>query len=141
MAPNPTARPVRVDGLNELVRAFRVANREVAKDVRTAIEQAGEPIRQDAERRVRAEISGMARSKIPWWTIRAGVERNTIGYIVPNERGGKGSARRGGGNRARPNLAGLIAEQEELALNNNADRVEDEFNEALIEVAKAWARV
>lgn len=128
---------VRVDGLNELVRAFRVANREVAKDVRTAIEQAGEPIRQEAESRVRASISGMARSKVPWWTIRAGVERNTIGYIVPAQRG----VRDHRSPRSRPKLAPLIAEQEQIALDNNADRVEAEFNEAMIEVAKAWARV
>lgn len=132
---------VRVEGLDQLVRAFRVADARVARDVRTAIEQAGEPIRQRASELVRTEISGMARSHVPWWTIRTGIERRTIGYIVPAERGGRGSARRGGGPRARPNLAGLIAEQEGVALDENIGRVVDEFNDALEEVAKAWARV
>lgn len=131
--------PVRVEGLNDLVRAFRVANREVARDVRTAIEQAGEPIRQRASELVRTEISGMARSRLPWWTIRAGVERNTIGYIVPNERGRftKRNPRR----YRRPRIADRIAEQEQRALDQNTDRVYDEFTQALDEVAKAWARV
>lgn len=129
--------PVRVQGLNELVRAFRVANKEVARDVRTAIEQAGEPIRQHAQQLVRMNISGMARSRIPWWTIRAGVERNTIGYIVPAQRGARGVDNR----RKRRNLATLIAAQEEAALNANVHRVEEEFNEALEEVARAWSRV
>lgn len=127
---------VRVQGLADLQRAFRVANKEVARDVRTAIEQAGEPIRQQAQLLVRTEVSGMARSQIPWWTIRTGVERNTIGYIVPAQRGGRGRSRR-----SRRNLAGLIAEREERALAANTSRVVDEFEQALEEVARAWARV
>lgn len=127
---------VRVEGLSELVRAFRVANREVAKDVRTAIEVAGEPIRQKATQLVRGEISGMQRSRLPWWQIRTGVERNTIGYIVPQQRGVKDFRSR----RRRSNLVELIAVQEERALDANKDRVYDEFKDALDEVAKAWAR-
>lgn len=129
---------VAVEGLGDLVRAFRVASREVARDVRTAIEVAGEPIRQEAQQLVRSEISGMARSRLPWWSIRTGVERSTIGYIVPEQRGVKS---RIGARRRRPNLASLIAEQEQIALDRHAGRVEDEFNEALEEVARAWARV
>lgn len=129
---------VQVQGLRELVVAFRVANREVARDVRTAIEQAGEPIRQQAQELVRTEISGMARSRIPWWTIRTGIERSTIGYIVPAQRGVRN---RIGDRRRRPNLAPLIAAQEAAALDANASRVQDEFEEALEEVARAWARV
>jgi hypothetical protein len=112
-----------------------VANREVAKDVRTAIEQAGEPIRAEAFHRARSEISGMARSRVPWWSMRTGVMRNTIGYIVPAQR------THGRGPRRRPNLATLLAEKEAIALEHNRDRVLDEFNDALGEVAKAWARV
>jgi ATPase subunit of ABC transporter with duplicated ATPase domains len=129
---------IQVEGLNSLVRAFRVANKEVAKDVRTAIEQAGEPIRQDAQNRVRAEISGMSRSRVPWWEIRSGVERSTIGYIVPRQRGVRTL---GGGRRRRPRLAALIAQREQSALDAHAGRVETEFREALNEVARAWARV
>lgn len=129
---------VQVQGLRELVFAFRVANREVAKDVRTAIEQAGEPIREEAQRLVRDEISGMARSRVPWWTIRTGVQRSTIGYVAPEQRGVK---TRGGERRRRPNLAPLIAEREQRALDTNVGRVEDEFEDALDEVARAWARV
>lgn len=127
---------IRVEGLADLQRAFRVANKEVARDVRTAIEQAGEPIRQHAQMLIRTEVSGMARSQIPWWTIRTGVERNTIGYIVPAQRGVRGRSRR-----ARRNLAGLIAEREQRALEANSGRVVEEFEEALGDVAKAWARV
>lgn len=130
---------IRVEGLDDLVRAFKVADARVAKDVRTAIEQAGEPIRQRASELVLAEISGMARSRVPWWTIRTGVERRTIGYIVPNQRGYKGG--KGRERTRRPNLAPLIAEQEGIALDENIGRVVDEFEDALDEVAKAWARV
>lgn len=128
---------VRVAGLDDLVRAFKVANKEVAKDVRTAIEVSGEPIRQLATALVRTQISGMARSSVPWWTIRTGVERNTIGYIVPQQRGVKDFRSR----RKRSNLAELIAVQEERARDANQGRVYDEFKDALNEVAKAWARV
>lgn len=128
---------VQVVGLNDLIRAFAVADRLVAKDVRTAIEQAGEPIRQEAQTLVRTEISGMARSRLPWWSIRTGVERNSVGYIVPAMRGAQGVSNK----RKRRNLAPLIAEREQRALDNNIHRVEDEFEDALNEVAKAWARV
>lgn len=80
----------------------------------------------------------MARSHVPWWMIRTGVERRTIGYIVPNQRGVK---TRGRERYRRPNLASLIAEQEGIALDENIDRVVDEFQDALEEVARAWARV
>lgn len=131
---------VQVQGLRELVFAFRVANREVAKDVRTAIEQAGEPIREEAQRLVQNEISGMARSKVRrWWMIRAGIEKSTIGYIVPEERGRY--TKRNPTRYARPKLAPLIAEREQRALDTNVGRVEDEFEDALDEVARAWARV
>lgn len=131
-------RAVRIEGLSELVAAFRVYDRRMAQDIRTAIEQAGEPIRQRASQLVLSEVSGMARSRLPWWTIRSGVERNTIGYIVPMQRGVK---TRGRERFKRPNLAPLIAEQEEAALNENIGRVEDEFVDALEEAARAWARV
>lgn len=129
---------IRVEGLGDLVRAFKVADVRVARDVRTAIEQAGEPIRQQAQDLVRSEISGMTRSRLPWWTIRTGVERNTVGYIVPARRGVKGL---GGERRRRPNLAPLIAAHEQAALERNAARVQDEFEDALGDVARAWARV
>lgn len=129
---------VRVEGLDDLVRAFKVANVAVARDVRTAIEQAGEPIRQNAQSRVRSEISGMARSRLPWWSIRSGVERNTIGYIVPQQRGVKTLGRQ---KYKRPNLAPLIAAQEQVALEANRNRVVAEFKQALSEVARAWGRV
>lgn len=133
---------IRVEGLRDLVRAFQVANREVAKDVRVAIEEAGEPIRQQAQALVRSEISGMARSRVPWYSIRTGVERNTIGYIVPQQRGVSGRAGRIAQNkRGRPNLAPLIAEREERARDANTDRVVDEFTDALDRVARVWSRV
>lgn len=132
------AEAIRVEGLGALVRAFQVANKEVAKDVRVAIEEAGEPIRQEAQSLVRSEISGMARSRVPWYSIRTGVQRNTIGYIAPQQRGVKSLGR---DRKRRPNLAPLIAEREQRALDNNQERVVDEFNDALDRVARVWSRV
>ena len=125
-------------GLNELVRAFQVANKDVAKDVRTAIEQAGEPIREEASQRSRSLISGMSRSRVPWWPMRSGVIRNTIGYVAPLQRG---STSAGGARRKRPNLAPLLRQQEEAALEHNQVKVLAEFEDAMNEMAKSWARV
>lgn len=80
----------------------------------------------------------MARSRLPWWSIRTGIERNTIGYIVPQQRGVK---TRGRDRLRRPNLARLIADREERARDENRNLVFREFDDALKEVAKAWARV
>jgi hypothetical protein len=133
------ASAVRVEGLRDLSKAFRVASREMSKDLRTAIEQAGEPIRQDASNRARTNISGMVRSRVPWWRMRTGVERSTIGYVAPEQRGYRGG--RGKERSRRPNLADRMAPQLEAALAANRDRVVDEFEEALDEMARAWARV
>lgn len=135
-----------VQGLSGLVRAFKVANLEVAKDVRTAIETAGVPIRDEASALAHSEISGMARSRLPWWSMRTGIFHNTIGYIAPEQRGIHTSRKRKltplQGRQRRPNLKPLLLDKAmDPALEHNRDRVFDEFNDALGEVAKAWARV
>ena len=140
MAPRePQQQAVRVEGLAELVKAFGVASREMGGDIRTAIEQAGEPIRQDASQLALSQISGMQRSRIAWWNMRTGVYRGTIGYVAPVQRGVKS---RGRDRLRRPRLADRIAaESLEPALERNRDRVFREFDDAVGEMTKAWARV
>jgi hypothetical protein len=133
---------VHVEGLHELVRAFKIANKEVAKDVRTAIEQSGEPIRQYGSQLIRSELSGMRRGTLSWWRLRIGIEKNTIGYVVPERHGVRyhGDPNVVQAKRKRPKLAAELAEREERAVVANTGRVYDEFKDALNEVARAWAR-
>lgn len=126
-----------VTGLSDLIRAFAVANKEVAKDVRTALEQSGEPIRSDASQRVLSSLTGMRRGNLPWYRMRAGVSHGTVGYIVPEQKGQRGKDPK----RARPKIAPRIAEQEAAAVDAGASRVLQEFDNALAEVARAWSRV
>lgn len=139
-APVP-GQAVRVTGLRELTRAFAVANREFGRDLRTAIEQAGEPIRQEASSLAHTRISGMARSRVPWWTMRAGVTRGTIGYIVPQQRGNMSRTRFTPRGRADAFKREMMEKALQPALDANRHRVFEEFDDALTETLKAWARV
>jgi hypothetical protein len=129
---------IRVEGLAELRRAFRVAANGMEKDLRAAIEAAGEPVRSEAQSLAFTRISGMPRSHIPWHAMRAGVYGGTIGYVAPLQRGDK--SRRG--SKKRRNLATLLMERAMLpALESNQGRIVSEFEEALADMEKAWARV
>lgn len=139
MPPATQQGAVAVQGLDELVRAFRVASKAVASDVQEAIKQSGEPIRQDAENRVRSNLSRMSRGKaVPrWYAIRLGIEKQTIGYIVPATKATFAPRRR----YARPKVAARIAAEENAARDAQSHRIQEEFDDALKEVARAWARV
>jgi hypothetical protein len=129
---------IRVEGLAELRRAFQVASKAMEKDLRQALEAAGEPVRADASRFALERISGMRRSNVPWYAMRTGVYRGTVGYVAPVQRGDK--SRRG--SRKRRNFAPLMLERAMVpALEQNQGRIIDEFEEALSDMAKAWARV
>lgn len=131
--------PVRVEGLRELERAFKLYGRGLEKGVREVLEAAAEPVRSDAQSLALAEIPRIAlpSTNIPWHRMRVGVTRRTA-YVAPEQRGDK--TRRG--SRRRPKFATkLLSEAMEPALERNIPRVEQELGEALDDLARRWARV
>lgn len=106
----------------------------MGRDMDAALKSAGEPVRQDAEALAVSRISNIG---IPWSRMRLGIKRDSV-YVAPVERGDK--SRRG--SRRRPNLkTKLLDEAMAPALTQNSDKVAQEFNEAVKDMGRLWARV
>lgn len=124
---------IRVDGLRELQRAFRITGLGMEVGLREAMESASESVRVDAQA---LAVSSIRNIGVPWSRMRIGVTRRTA-YVAPVERG-----RRTRPGRGRPNLAGLLAGKAmEPALANNIGNVERDFGEALDDLFRIWERV
>jgi hypothetical protein len=132
-------RAVRIEGLRELERAFKLYGRGLDKGLREAMEAGAEPVRADAQALALVEIPRISvpSTTVPWHRMRVGVTRRTA-YVAPEQRGDK--SRRG--SRRRPNFATkLKTEAMEPALERNIPNVEREFDEALKDLARRWSRV
>jgi hypothetical protein len=132
-------RAVRIEGLRELERAFRLYGRGMERGLREALEAAAEPVRADAQSLALAEIPRIQvpSTTVPWHRMRVGVTRRTA-YVAPEQRGDK--TRRG--SRRRPNFATkLLTEAMEPALERNVQNVEREIGVALDDLGRRWERV
>lgn len=128
---------IRVEGLRELQRAFRLAGTGIDKDLREGLKSAAEPVRADAENLTRSRISGMRRGVIPWHSMRTGITHDLV-YVVPAQRGIKG---RGRERFRRRNIAPLIVERAfGPAMNANRARVLREVDDLLEDMARLWER-
>ena len=127
---------VRIEGLRELERAFKLYGRGMEKGLREALEAAAEPVRTDAQALAVANIS---RIGIPWSRMRVGVTRRTA-YIAPQQRGNRGGV--GRSRLSRPNLKELLLGRAmEPALDQNIGNVERELGDALDDLGRMWSRV
>lgn len=90
---------IRVEGLAELQRALREADRAVAKDLRAELKKAGEPVRARAESRASSGIRNIGGK---WSRMKLGATGRMV-YIAPAARPSGGSAR--------PNLAPLLLQR------------------------------
>lgn len=80
----------------------------------------------------------ITRIGIPWSRMRVGITRHTI-YVAPVQRGVKSKVRE---NLRRPSLkTKLLDEAMAPALVANSERVAQEFQDAVRDMGKAWARV
>jgi hypothetical protein len=127
------AEAVRVEGLRELNRAFKLYGKGLEGGIREALEAAAEPVKTDAQT---LAVSSIPRIGLPWSRMRVGVTKHTA-YIAPQQRGTTVRTRRG-----RPNLKGLLLGRAmEPALDRNISNVERELGDALDDLARMWARV
>ena len=99
--------PVIVSGFTELERDLKATSPALLKAMRVGLRQAVEPIKRDAERLSRSEISGMNRARVkpPPWSVQKIGETTREVYMVPNE---KGARARTDSKRRRPNFAALM---------------------------------
>lgn len=128
---NGRAQTVRIRGLRELNRAFRVADRSLRLRWRAEQRAIGEPIAQLAQSLAVEKIRRMPLSA-DWAAMRVGVTTKVV-YVAPRSRN------RGG--RKRPNLATLLMERAMLpALERRADDTERAVGRLLDRMADDWER-
>lgn len=129
-------RAVRIDGLRELDRAFKLYGRGLQVGVREALETASEPVKAQAQSLALSEIRKMT---LPWSRMRIGVT-SRVAYIVPQERGR--NTKRNSRRWARPNLTDLLLDRAmNPALDANIQNIEREIGDALDDLARMWSRV
>jgi hypothetical protein len=123
---------VRVEGLRDLHRAFQVADRKQAADLKSTLRRVAEPVRVESEM---LAASGIPRVGMVWSRMRVGVTQTSV-YIAPRQRGSRSGRRR------RPNLAGLLLDRAMVpAITHNQPRVVREVEQMLDDVGRAWERV
>lgn len=127
------AETVHIEGLRELQRAFKLADKELAKDLRATLRQIATPVQHDAERLAAASIP---RIGLPWSRMRVGVTQSSV-YVAPKQRG-----TRGRGPKHRPNLFDLLMGRSlEPALQQNQALVVHEVERMLGTIGHDWERL
>lgn len=130
-----TGETLRVEGLGDLQRAFRVADRSLARELRSELREVAEPVHVGAEARA---VSSIRRIGLPWSRMRTGVTRHTV-YVAPKQRGVK---TRGRQSARRPNLGGLLMNQAMLpSLRAAEPLITFEMERMLGRVGRDWEGV
>lgn len=125
---------VRVEGLRDLERAFRLVSKEETKLLRAGIKDAAQPVKLAAEGKAVASIRRMPRSP-QWAVMRLGYARNLV-YMVPKQKGTHGR-----GPRRRPNFAGLLLNRAMIpAAEQNRAAVMLAVQRVLDTVGRQWER-
>ena len=118
-----------IEGFTQMRRALAKADKTVAKDLRTTLRKAAEPVRAEAVDRAVRDITNIGPT---WSQMRTGVTQHEV-YVAPRKRG-RGRLRR-------PNLAGLLMDRAmQPALDAHEREIENEVGEMLDALVKRWAR-
>jgi len=124
-----------VEGLQDLSRAFKAADRMLQRDLRRTLAEAARPVADTAESLAVAEIPNIG---IPWSRMRVGVTQKLV-YVAPVERGVKS---RGRASLRRRNLKDkMLDEAMYPALDRNQELIVGRTQTMLIQLAGRWERV
>lgn len=129
---------IRVDGLDELQRAFTAADRALRQDLRDALMEAAAPVRSDAQVLAQMNIRRMPLGS-PWTRMRIGIlAGGTVVYVAPVERGVKA---RGRARFRRPKFAFTLQEKAmDPAAIHNRGRVIKRLDQLVGDVCDLWDR-
>lgn len=127
-----TGSTLRVEGLSQLTRAFKVIDKEIADDLKNGLRQAAEPVRVDAERLTALTIK---RGVVPWYRMRVGVTAAST-YVVPARRGRKGRSR----SYRRRNFRTLVLPRMIQALRQNETVVRRRAERVIDQSIAKWGR-
>lgn len=127
---------VAVRGLQDLSRAFRVADQSLKKNLRGELREIGRPVAELAQKLAIQEISGLSRGRtVDWSQTRLGVTQKLV-YVAPKQRG-----RRSRQNEMirRPNLKSLLLDKAyDPALDTYTERTVTKFERLLDKMAQDW---
>lgn len=128
-------RTVRIEGLRELLTAFKVAGEAMDRDLADALKSAAEPVKSDAHTRA----AGLLKvSAVDWSAMRVGITRHTV-YVAPVEKGRRSKSEPG---RRRPKIKPRLRDRAlEPALDAQRPRVVQEVKDAVRDMGRAWGRV
>ena len=127
------AAEVQVEGLADLNRALRRADKQTKAGVRKELRGVAEPIRADAQSLAGSQIRNIGGD---WSKMRVGVTTDSV-YVAPRKRGIK----RRDDPKKRRNLAPLLMDRAmQPALDNHADGIQHEFEQMLDRVADNFSR-
>lgn len=120
---------LKVHGFREMQRAFAKASPNLKKEQRQTLKKVAEPVRDDAVTLAVGDIPGVG---VAWSRFRIGITTRHV-YVAPQ--------RRGRGRLRRPNFAQLLMDRAmQPALDDNEDKIEQEFERMLDEIGRDWAR-
>lgn len=123
---------IRIHGLRELERAFRVADREEAKLLRATLKQTAAPVKRAAEGKAVSRIRNIGGR---WSKMRIGFAGQVV-YLAPKERGRASRANR---QIRRPNLKDLLLDRAMIpALAENESEVVRGIETMLNTVGRKW---
>ena len=127
---------IRVDGLDDLVRAFTAADRALREDLRDALQEGASPVRRDAQVFAPAQIRNLGAGE-PWARFRIGMSGTSIVYVAPVERGIKA---RGNQRYRRHQFKQRLMRPMEQALQVNRGHVIRRLDGLLADVKRVWER-
>lgn len=128
-------RTLAVEGLQDMTRAFRAADKMLQRDLRRTLADAIRPVADDAESLAMQEITNIG---IPWSRMRVGVTQ-TVAYVAPVERGVKS---RGLATLRRRNLKNKMLDDAMYpALDRNQELITGRVQSMLVDLAGRWERV
>lgn len=120
---------IQVMGLREFQRACSKAEKATRTEVRSALREAGAPVREHAEHLAQTQIRNAG---MRWSRMKIGSTTSMV-YVAP-------AARRAGGS-PRPNFGGLLMKRALLpAVDEKRDEVIERFEKALDNVADVFER-
>ena len=123
---------IHVQGLKELERAFKLADKLEQKELRTVLKATALPVKQAAESKAISRIRRMPRSPA-WSQMRIGVGRSVV-YMVPKRKNRGGSKRK--------NLRDLLLDRAmEPALTENIPEVTMAVENMLADVGRKWEQL
>lgn len=120
---------VHVEGLTGLSRAFRKADAELNKDLRSTLREVAEPVRVGAER---LALSQIPRMTLPWSRMRVGVTAHAV-YVAPKKRGTRIPQRK------RTNVAILLLDRAMIPARDAGEgHIVEGLEHLLDRVGRAW---